>query len=437
MVRPAGRSQVAVIAALLVAYAAFYLCRANVDAAIPFLLRDGYGDKTRLGILATVATGAYALGKMVLGTAGDVVGGRRLMLGAIAGSFACSLAFGASHAFAALLLLAAANRFFQAGGWPGLVQIVSLRFESARHGLVMGVLSTSYELGNVCALTLSGLVAGALGWRALFVVNPLLFLAIGGAAVLSLPRLAMPFRAPAGDAPRAASTVAAAPLPEKNDPYREANLDAPAASVLAALLRSGGFWTALVLSALLTFIRVGFLTWTPTFLSDLAHATGNAEISTAIVKSAVFPAAGVVGALTFGPLSDRLGAGRRAPVMAASLALLVILVEGLSRGVLREPTPLIAAIGFFLLGPYSLLAGAIALDVGGPRGSATAAGFIDGAGYIVATAAPVLLGHLAERGGWSAAFHLVAGATLVAALVSGAWSIVVARRAPRTTELPA
>ncbi|MBV9945929.1 MAG: hypothetical protein JOZ69_03685, partial [Myxococcales bacterium] len=58
MVRPAGRSHAAVIAALLVAYATFYLCRANVDAAMPFLLRQGYGDKTRLGVLATVATGA-------------------------------------------------------------------------------------------------------------------------------------------------------------------------------------------------------------------------------------------------------------------------------------------------------------------------------------------------------------------------------------------
>jgi sugar phosphate permease len=406
------RTQPTVIAALLVvAYGSFYLCRANVDAALPFLAREGH-DKTSLGLLSSVATGTYAIGKIVLGATGDALGGRTLMLVAVAGSVACSFAFGASHALPAFVVLAAANRFFQSGGWPGLVHTVSRQFEPARHGLIMGVLSTSYEFGNVCALLLSGLVAHW-GWRALFVVNPLLFAVVGGAAVLALPS------ASSDDSVARGGT----PVPRKPPESL--------AQVLRHLAKTGAFWTAVTLSALLTFIRIGFLTWTPTFLSEISLATRSAGIPGAIVKSALFPAAGVIAAPAFGLLSDRLGPGRRAPLMAASLMVVVALVLVLAHGSVQDPLSaaiLIAAIGLFLLGPYSLPAGAIALDVAGKRGPATAAGIIDGAGYLGATASGSLLGYIADRAGWSAAFYVVAGAALMATLVSCGWALSVARR---------
>jgi MFS transporter, OPA family, glycerol-3-phosphate transporter len=406
-----ARSQTPLIGALLVAYGSFYLCRANVDAALPFLAREGF-DRTSLGLLSSIATFAYAIGKIVNGAVGDALGGRRLLLLAIGGSVLCSLAFGTAHGFAAFVVLASANRFFQSGGWPGLVHVVSRQFEPPRHGLIMGVLSTSYELGNVCALTLSGLVA-QWGWRALFVVNPLLFALVGGGAVLSL-------RSAAPEGQLAAEKEATHPEPRES-----------LARVLPHLLRSGAFWTAVALSALLTFIRIGFLTWTPTYLSEISLATGGGGIPGAIVKSALFPAAGVIAAPSFGVLSDRLGPGRRAPLMAASLAVVVALVLSLAHGGVHQPLAaamLIGAIGLFLLGPYSLPAGALALDVAGTKGPATAAGIIDGAGYLGATASGYLLGHIADRAGWSTAFDVIGAAAMLATVVSGAWAFSVVKR---------
>src|SRR4051812_47549017 len=85
-----------VIAALYAAYASFYFCRANVDASLP-LLSAAYGyDKESLGRLASIAILCYALGKVLLGPLGDIVGGRRLLAIAIAGSVVASLGFGAS-----------------------------------------------------------------------------------------------------------------------------------------------------------------------------------------------------------------------------------------------------------------------------------------------------------------------------------------------------
>jgi sugar phosphate permease len=420
-VRPPPRDPPAslVLATLVVGYGAFYLCRANVDAALPLLRRDFGYTKTQLGALSSIPIAVYAVGKVVMGAFGDVIGGKRLMLLAAAGSVLATLAFGASSGLVAFALCASLNRFFQAGGWSGAVHVVARRFERPRHGLVMGILSTSYELGNVLSMLLCGAIAGAFaGWRALFVVNPLLFAAVAALLAVALPATPARTRAPAKD---------------KDDERADGET---LGQVLAALARQPALWLTVALSVLLTFLRVGFLTWTPMYLSELSRAAAGAEqqraISGAIVKSAIFPAAGVVAALAVGAASDRFGRGRRAPVMAASLAVVVLLVLLLAHGPVRSQlgaAMLIGGVGLFLLGPYSLLAGAMALDVSGKHGAATASGLIDGAGYLGASAAGVLLGAVADRRGWPAAFDVVAGAALVAMMLAAGWSLSALGRA--------
>jgi sugar phosphate permease len=407
-----------VLFALVVAYGAFYLCRANVEAAFP-LLREDFGfTKTQLGELSSVAVAVYAIGKVVMGTLGDVIGGKRLMQLAMAGSVLATFAFGASGSLGAFILFAALNRFFQSGGWSGAVHVVARRFASERHGTVMGVLSTSYELGNVVALGLCALITWAFaGWRPLFFVNPVLLAAAGLFLSLSLP-------APQAAPPAPAAAKASPPAGS------EPGLEARPAQIIATLSKKPAFWLAVLLSVLLTFLRVGFLTWTPTYLAELSRAAGHPGVSAAIAKSGIFSAAGVVVALSVGTISDSFGPGRRAPVMAASLVVVVALIVVLAHGGLRSQTAgalLIGGVGLFLLGPYSLLAGALALDVSGDRGVATAAGIIDGAGYLGASAAGVVLGSFADRWGWSAAFDILAAAALAATLVTAAWSVRILR----------
>ena len=191
---------------------------------------------------------------------------------------------------------------------------------------------------------------------------------------------------------------------------------------LPFLAKNPSFWYALALSVLLTFVRHGFLTWTPTFLTEVARASGEGEgaVSASIAKSAIFPATGIVAALVVGRISDSFGPGKRTTVLAGSLFFHVVAVLVLAHGHLRGTTSAMLAIGacgIFLLGPYSLMAGAIALDVAGTRAAATAAGFIDGAGYLGASLVGVVLGGVAEKYGWSASFDVVALAGFVAMLV--------------------
>ena len=82
------------------------------------------------------------------------------------------------------------------------------------------------------------------------------------------------------------------------------------------------------------------------------------------------------------------------------------------------PTILVAMAGFMLLGPYSYLAGAMSLDFGGERGSATAAGIIDGFGYLAGWLSGDTVARIAVDFGWRRAFVCLAGVSLLTALVA-------------------
>ena len=295
----------------------------------------------------------------------------------------------------------------------------------------MGILAASYDIGNIVALVLSAAIMemGA-GWRALFVVNPAIVLVVAMVAAFALPSEAREEQARAADDARAEVVDAA-------DDARAEVMDPKVPETLRALVvrlaTEPSFWFAAALSFLLTFVRAGFMTWTPRFLYEVSVAAGVASpIASSIAKSALFGVAGVVGSVITGRVSDRLGPGRRAPAVTTSLAMLVVCTLALGHAGVTSPhvaTVGVALCGLFLLGPYSLLSGAVSLDVAGARGAATAASVIDAVGYVGASGAAFILGSVSRRAGWTAAFDVVAGVTFAALLVAAGWSL---RRAPRT-----
>jgi sugar phosphate permease len=407
---------------LLLAYAAFYLCRANVEPALNLLAIEHHYDNEQVGLVLSVALAAYAAGKLVLGPLSDVFGGKRVLVALLTATAVVSLAiaatdaprrFGAATGLVVIGALVVANRFVQAGGWGGLVDVVDATFDSTRRGTVMGILSTSYDVGNVVALLLSaGVVRAGGGWRALFVVNPLIVLAVALVVRFALP----------------ASQARARP---------EAKPSAYMGSA-GRLSRQSAFWFAMALSFLLTFVRAGFMTWTPRFLYEVSVASNvTSPTSGAIAKSAFFGVCGIMGSVITGRLSDRLGAGRRAPIMAFSLALLLASTLALAHAGVRSPwlaTAGVGACGLFLLGPYSLLAGAISLDVAEGRGAATASSLVDAIGYVGASLSAFVLGSVSKRVGWTAAFDVVATAAGIALLLASIWSLRQNARHARTAD---
>ena len=143
--------------------------------------------------------------------------------------------------------------------------------------------------------------------------------------------------------------------------------------------------------------------------------------------------------LLAGVVSDKLGLNGRNLVLVGGLGAcslcLVLLANAPGHARQWMPVVLVASVGFLLLGPYSYLAGAMSLDFGGKRGSATAAGIIDGVGYLAAgwlsgdTLARVTVGY-----GWNNAFLMLAAVALVSALVAMVLVLHQRRNKPGTTK---
>jgi OPA family glycerol-3-phosphate transporter-like MFS transporter len=189
-------------------------------------------------------------------------------------------------------------------------------------------------------------------------------------------------------------------------------------SILRPLLTSFPFWLVCLLSLGTTLLRETFNFWTPTYFVQYVGLT----TSQAAGRSALFPLFGGVSVLLAGVLSDKLGLNGRNLVLVCGMgaSTLCLLMLARTPGHVHPWTPviLVTLVGFLLLGPYSYLAGAMSLDFGGTRGSATAAGIIDGVGYMAGWLSGNTIARITVRYGWQNAFLALAVAAFLTALVS-------------------
>ena len=127
-----------------------------------------------------------------------------------------------------------------------------------------------------------------------------------------------------------------------------------------------------------------------------------------------------------------MAGGSRGTVVAAGMANCDLSVDAREFGTARNGRTLsLIAIGttaFCLVGPYAVLAGAIAMDLGGRKGSATAAGLIDTAGYIGGTLSGFAVGRIADTGGWASVFSIMAAIAAAVALIALGYCVQHRRR---------
>jgi sugar phosphate permease len=100
--------------------------------------------------------------------------------------------------------------------------------------------------------------------------------------------------------------------------------------------------------------------------------------------------------------------------------------------------PLIAigTIAFCLLGPYSYLGGAFALDFGGKQAGAVSSGIIDGVGYLGAVVAGDSIARVSVAFGWQGVFVALAAVSALAALGAGYLYFLGETAAKRGRHLP-
>jgi len=405
--------QLEIIALLFAGYGALYFCRADLSVGTPLIVdeltRHGVSRDqaiVRLGTIASLGVLAYALGKLFLGGLGDFWGGRVSFLIGLAGATAFTLLFASAGEVSIFTVAWFGNRLTQSIAWAGLIKVSSKWFDYSSYGTIIGILSISYLVGDAAARqSMGALIERGFSWQVLFCFAAAVTGLIFAANLVFL---------------RESRTAAGYTEARPNPLNLFAEAESPPSSIgalLYPLLRSRAFLIVCALSLGCTIIRETFNIWTPLYLKDyLGYST-----SKAAGMSAVFPGVGAVSVLVSGWLSDRLGANGRSIMLfvglSATVAALLSLMS-VRAGASSSPLPLlgIGAIAFCLLGPYSYLGGAFALDFGGRQASAASSGIIDGIGYLGAVAAGDSVARISVAVGWQGVFIALSVVSAIAAI---------------------
>ena len=414
-------------------YASLYFCRADLSVATPLLIEElgQHGVKhadavIRMGSIASLGVLAYALGKLFLGGLGDFWGGRISFIIGLVGATLFTLVFASGLSLPLFSLAWIGNRLTQSLSWAGLIKVSSKWFDFSSYGMIIGILSISYLVGDAAARQWMGmLIEHGYGWRTLFYFAAAVvgFFLVASFLFLRESRLDAGF-------------VEAKPNPLNLFAGSESRPQS-VASLLLPLFRSRAFLLVCLLSLGCTIIRESFNFWNPVYLRDyLGYSVSNAART-----SAVFPAVGAVSVLATGWLSDRLGVNGRALIMfvgllaTAATLLFLTTIRTSSTGPLL-PLIAIGTVAFCLLGPYSYLGGAIALDFGGKQAGAVSSGMIDGIGYLGAVVAGDSIARVSVYFGWQGVFVALAAVSFLSALGAGCLYSLGAKAAASKEHLP-
>lgn len=417
--------QIRIFITIWISYGSFYLCRANMSFALPGLSAEFGYSKTMLGLLGTALFIMYSIGQFVNGQLGDKFGARKLVFVGMICSALLNIAFSFTTAFTFMLIVWGLNGYFQSMGWAPQVKTMANWFTVKQRGKWMGLMGSCYQIGNAYSWLLAAYLAAKYGWRTIFWVPAIIFLV---SSIHFVTRLR--------NAPEEVGLPPIEHLRKILEPgegrVKVATLPAAAKDehmgfgyTIKMCVSNPRIWGVAIAFFCLDIIRYGFFYWAPVFLIEAQGAA----ITSAGLKVAVLPLAGSAGAIVTGWATGKYFQNRRAPVICICLFTLAIfsyLFYAAPPQAWIWSLICLAVVGFCTYGPHVLMVGHAAQDFAGRKAAASAAGFIDGFGYIGAAMTGVFTGWLVENYSWKAGFYYWIIAALVAAFIMLAlWKVPV------------
>ena len=394
------RYRIQLFTATWLSYAGFYLCR-KVYAVVKHALKLEFGfNDEQIALPWTIYLVCYMLGQFLAAWLGRRMESRRVLAYGMSIAAASNIVLGwlvDSHHASQLLwicVLMGVHGLAQATGWPHNVALFANWTHRSERGTLFGIWGTCYQLGAVAGKGLAGFLLGWLGLAWSFYGSSIVFFAITVAFVFL-----------AKERPQSVGlTLADAAEPDVSPPA------ARGAEPVRELPLPKGFMSAIIAMGLIyfgfKFLRYALDSWSALILGE--HFGLSSSVSAYL--STAFDWIGLLGVIAGGWWSDRMPGSRRTPVIFyMSCCCLVFTwlmwLTGLSSPLIF--VALLGLIGFFEMGPDSLLSGACAMDVGSRRQAALAAGVINGFGSIGPIVQEPLIGWLKQNFGLDSVFLML------------------------------
>jgi MFS family permease len=353
------------------------------------LMRDLGMDKATAGLLNSLTLLASALGGLVFGFVADRIGRLRSLMISILIYSAASGACGFSETILQLAIFRFILGLGMGGEWTTGAALIAETWRAEHRGKALGLMQSTWAIGEMLAAGVVGLVLPRLGWRAVF------FVGILPALLVFWIRRRVP----------------------EPEIWLERGRGKP--TPLRLLWRKdlrGPGLLATAMNACSMFGYWGLFTWIPAYLAlPLEQGGRGLDIVKTTTWLMVMGVGKWFGYVLFGFLADSVGR-RRSYVAYLLVAAVLVPIYGLA----TSPTWL------FVLGPFVAFFGtgyfsgfsALTAELFPTEIRATAMGLTYNVGRGLSAAAPFVVGVLASRYGLGSAFFLQAGAFFAAALLA-------------------
>ncbi len=354
------------------------------------LMTDLSMDKGTAGVLGSLTLIAAAIGGYIFGYVADRYGRTRALMASVLlyaiFTGACAFAQNVVHLAVFRVLLG----FGMGGEWASGAALVAETWPDRHRGKAMGIMQSSWAVGYALAAVVTAIVLPLAGWRAVFLVGVLpAFLTLWIRRHVAEPEV-----------------------------WKQSRKETPYQGIQWRRIFGPGILSITVFLTLMNcctmFAWWGFNLWVPAYLS-LPAAEGGVGLSAAAMSALiVFMQLGMwLGYVSFGFISDIVG--RKRTYVTYLLVAAVVLT---AYGYLQTPMVLLflgPLVAFFGTGYYTGF-GAVSAELYDTSVRASAQAFTYNTGRIAGSAAPFVVGSLADTSGFSTAFAVAATAFLAAAV---------------------
>ena len=396
---------------IIIGYSSYYFIREAFPFAIPAICSDLHYTKLDMGIVLSIATFLYGVGKYFFGLIGDQYRARYVMAIGLFLSAIMSICMGFSSAIPTFALFWALNNCFQAMGAPPCTKLLAHWFSPVELGTKWALWNTSQQIGASAIALAAPIILVQFGWRYVLFIPGVIAM---GMAVFLFNRLRdtpESLRLPSVEKMTGIASVAEA---SKWDKDEDEKVRLSYSEVSKLVLCNKLVWYVGLANFFIYICRMTFFNWGMTFLLE----SKGSSVKLAGFQMALYALAGMVGGLCSGYISDKFFGGRRGTVAFFGMVALSVFIVGLwlspaDSHVLSSVC--MVCIGFLLTGPQ-ILVGVAAADFASKKAAATANGFTGTLGYIGATLSGVGGGYLADTYGWSAVFLAIVIAAICSAV---------------------
>jgi OPA family sugar phosphate sensor protein UhpC-like MFS transporter len=375
-----------------VAYSLYYVCRMSLSVVKQPLIDDGVLSAGELGVIGSALLFVYAVGKFMNGFIADYCNIKRFMATGLFFSALINLILGALGVLNDLVPLTTAVIFFSfailwgINGWmqsmgspPGVI-CLSRWFPKSQRGTFYSIFSSTPYIGEFLSFVITGLVVGALGWKAGFVVAAIAGL-IGSLIILWL----------VSDTPESKGLPSVQAL-SGEDMTRHDVL--PTRELQKYVLRHPGIWIIALSSAFIYITKYAITGWGVLFLQK--EKGFSIEDASQIIG--FYAVAGIVGTVMAGWLSDKVFKSDRVkPAVLAglvsfiTLALFLFTDSGYMMNVIYVSV-FSLAIGVL----YCIVAGLMAIDIVPRKATGAALGVVGISSYLAAGLQDITSGYLIQ-----------------------------------------